>query len=189
MAIKGLDDLLKKYRASADMTTEQFETELNKALATDWIPKEKFNAQADEIKTLKSAQAESAKLLKELQEKANLSDEYKQKVADAEGAIKTLRFDYALERGVSDIKAKNPKDVAKLLDRSRLTLKEDGTLDGLEDQIKELKASSAYLFDEEEDDQGDPNKNKPNLHMGGGRKPGDPDSDFLASIKANMGLR
>lgn len=48
----------------------------------------------------------------------------------------------------------DPQDVMKFVDMSKVTKGEDGTLEGLEDQIKGLQESKAYLFQGELTQQG-----------------------------------
>lgn len=197
MAIKGLKDLISKIRGNADMTEAQVEEELNKALPESWVPKSTFNEKAEELKSIKKTVEENAVLMKELTEKANLSDEYKSKIsklsADNEKAaaefkaqIAKMRLDTALDKALSGAKAKNAGFVAKALDMSKIQLSDDGSLIGLNEQIAALKTSDPYLFDESTEDKG--GKEKPFV-MGGGRETPDADKDLIASMRRDAGLK
>lgn len=162
MAIKGLSDLLKKYKdGSIDDTA--FESELNKALPEDWIPKARYN-ELNEAKKLAEENLKSAnKTLDELKSKAGLSDEYKTQIdalkAEAKKAeeahkatIAQMKRDSAIESALTSAKARNTKAVRALLDEGKLVLNEDGTLAGLKEQIEAVKKDNAFLFDSSDDD-------------------------------------
>lgn len=52
----------------------------------------------------------------------------------------------AINQAISNAKGKNAKAILALVDSDKITYK-DGKLEGLEDQLKELQKSDAYLFD------------------------------------------
>lgn len=52
----------------------------------------------------------------------------------------------AINQAISNAKGKNTKAILALVDSDKITYK-DGKLEGLEDQLKELQNSDAYLFD------------------------------------------
>ena len=52
----------------------------------------------------------------------------------------------AINQAISNAKGKNSKAILALVDSDKITYK-DGKLEGLEDQLKELQKSDAYLFD------------------------------------------
>lgn len=52
----------------------------------------------------------------------------------------------AINQAISNAKGKNTKAILALVDSNKITYK-DGKLEGLEDQLKELQKSDAYLFD------------------------------------------
>ena len=161
MAIKGLDEILEKYKNGEIKDTSEFETALNKVLVYDWTPKSVFNELNEKHKLTSSQLSETQSQLDTLKSKAGLSDEYKAQIekltadhasaqADFEKQIADMKFDYALSAALSGAKARDAKLVQTVLDRSKLSLKEDGSIDGLEEQLKAVKGSHAYLFDAEE---------------------------------------
>ena len=81
MAIKGLSELLEKYRKGEIADASAFEAELTKGgLYEGYIPKDKFDEKNGEAKKLKEQLEAQTKLVDELKEKGNLSDEYKNQI-------------------------------------------------------------------------------------------------------------
>lgn len=108
------------------------------------------------------------------------ADEWKTKAeqAQAEAAqqIASLKFDHALESALVGAKAKNTKAVRALLNTEQLKLQEDGSIFGLEEQLKKVKESSDYLFDG--------NQPTPKIITGGTNRPINNDPVLLAARKA-----
>lgn len=161
MAIKGLDEILEKYKNGEIKDSAEFETALNKALAYDWTPKSVFNELNEKHKLTSSQLSETQSQLETLKSKAGLSDEYKAQIeklttdhanaqADFQKQIADMKFDYALSAALSGAKARDAKLVQTVLDRNKLSLKEDGSIAGLDEQLKAVKESHAYLFDAED---------------------------------------
>lgn len=124
----------------------------------EWFPKEKFNEKNDEVKELKKQlkdrdeQLEGLKtkaaghdnLIKEIDDLKKLNDDTKK---DYEAKLTQQRKESKLELALKDAKAKNPKAVKALLDNDAIKLDGDKLL-GLEEQLKALQESDAYLFDD-----------------------------------------
>lgn len=83
------------------------------------------------------------------------ADEWKTKAEKAEAdrvaEVSRLKLDYAIENALTGAKAKNTKAVRALLDQGTLKLKDDGTLEGIDDQLKKVKEANPYLFADEKD--------------------------------------
>ncbi|WP_203334352.1 phage scaffolding protein [Planococcus beigongshangi] len=80
--------------------------------------------------------------------------------SDYEQKLQQQAFDHKLENTLSGAKVKNSKALKALLDMD--TIKLDGdTLKGLDDQLKNLKESDAYLFEPEKE--ADPDQNTPSF--------------------------
>lgn len=95
----------------------------------------------------------SAKGNEELQQQINqLQKDNQTKQADYEQQIKQIKIDSAIEMALSSNKAKNLKAAKALLNLSEIELKEDGSIKGLDTQIKALKEEEAskFLFDAEQ---------------------------------------
>ena len=113
----------------------------------NWIPKEKFDMVNSERRQLRDQLKERDEQLEELGKKAKghnelqqqileLQEKYKKQAEEYQRKLDQQQFDFALEKALSSAKARNPKAVKALLDLETVKLDEDGTLKGLEDQIK-----------------------------------------------------
>lgn len=83
------------------------------------------------------------------------ADEWKAKAeaaqADAEKQLAQLKFDHALDGALAGAKAKNAKAVKALLDPSLLKLNDaDGSIVGLDEQLKKVKEGNDFLFDSDQ---------------------------------------
>lgn len=128
---------------------------------------EKKRAANEEAKTYR-LKLEAQEKEKSEAEKKRLTDEgkYKELAEKAEAEKKTLEektktlfIDRALEKAAVAEGAIDPGAVAKLADRSKITIDEAYTVTGADEAIKALVTSSSYLFDEE---------NKKSPHPGDG---------------------
>lgn len=125
----------------------------------NFVAKSQFNAKNDELKALKAerqtAQAELDKLKADNANNADLVkqlDELKAAQAKREeeyaAQVEQMRLDAAVDRALIAAKAKNTKAARVLLDMSAVKL--DGeTISGLDEQIKALKTSDGYLFEQD----------------------------------------
>jgi len=85
------------------------------------------------------------------------ADEWKTKAeqaqAEAVKQVAQLKFDHALDGALTGAKAKNAKAVKALLEMANLKLNEaDGSIIGLDDQLKKVKEGNDYLFEGETTD-------------------------------------
>lgn len=120
-----------------------------------YIPRAKFN---EEIKALKDQITARDKQLKDLEPKAagneelrkelqRLQDENRQASENYEAKVKQLHFDHTLEQTLIGLKARNTKAVKAMLNLENIKLDGDKFI-GLDEQIKTLQQSDAYLFGE-----------------------------------------
>lgn len=123
-----------------------------------YIGKEKFDASeatiADlkkqlanrdkDIATLKKSAGDNEGLTKQL---ADLQTKYKTDTETLQNKIQQNALNAAIDLGVTKAKGKNSKAVKALLDTSELSLKDDGTVDGLDAALEALKKSDGYLFE------------------------------------------
>lgn len=123
-----------------------------------YVPKTRFDEVIEERNGLRDQVAERDKQIKTLGESAGdnqaLKDQVAQLQADNKKAadeyaanIAQIRLDNAVELALTGAKAKNSKTVKALLDQSKIKVGDDGKVEGLEDQIKAIQKSDAYLFD------------------------------------------
>ncbi len=69
--------------------------------------------------------------------------------AEHNKAIQDLKLDHGMQIAFKDSKAKDGKLIKALLDMDKISLDEEsGGITGLDEQIKSIKESHAYLFDD-----------------------------------------
>lgn len=126
-----------------NLTTERDTLkEENKTLKSD------VKSRDDQLETLKNSTEDVAglkKQIEDLQSTNKTSDENHIK------EMNELKKSFAIEKGLSDAKARNNKAVLALLDLDKIELAEDGSLTGLSEQIDSLieDENSKFLFDTE----------------------------------------
>ncbi|RKB73753.1 MULTISPECIES: phage scaffolding protein [Listeria] len=108
---------------------------------------------------LKSQLTQRDKDIDDLKKDSGTGEELKKQIEDLQQKNKDLESDYqseiaetkknsAIELALAGAKARNPKAVKALLDGDNLELTEGG-LKGLDEQLKSLQESDAYLFESE----------------------------------------
>lgn len=124
-----------------------------------YIPKQKFDDKLEEIKNLKEDLETRDNQLEELkkvdaeglqQRIQELQEENENTKTEYEQKIQQQTFDYTLKDALSDAKVRNPKAAKALLDLKSIKLDGDKLL-GLDDQLKAIKVSDPYLFEEEKE--------------------------------------
>lgn len=121
----------------------------------NWIPKQKFDDANEEKKQYKAQVDTLNQQLGELQGKLKDNEgatatieQLKQQIADKETELANTRKTNAIKL---EVLKSNPNDVADILPHLKqdvVTIGEDGTIAGLEDQLKGLRESKPYLFKE-----------------------------------------
>ena len=150
-----LDELLGKIGVSDDKKAEA-EKAFKDFLDGAYVPKSRFNEVNEEKKTLQATVGERDKQLEDLKKNAgdnadlkeqikNLQEANKKAAADYEQKIKDTKLDAAIKIAVGS-SAQDVDIVAGLIDRSKLILGDDGKVTGLDEQVKELQTSKAFLF-------------------------------------------
>lgn len=140
--------------------TEELATKVAKELDGNYVPKTRFNEVNTELKqakdqvkerdsqleTLKKSVGDSEELKKQIE---TLQNENKTKDEAHAAEIKQIRIDAAVDKALSDAKVKNLKAVKALLDLDKAEFSDDGTVKGLDVQIKTLSEAedSKFLFD------------------------------------------
>jgi predicted RNase H-like nuclease (RuvC/YqgF family) len=147
---------LKKLLEAQGIDTSKIDAIINGANESmkNFIPKERFDSVNDEKKTYKQQVDDLNNQLETLKKTAGASEELKSQIqtlqtqiSDKEKEVAGVRLDSAINLALINAKAKNSKVVANLLDKSKMTLDGDKVI-GLEDQIKSIQQSDAYLFGE-----------------------------------------
>ena len=204
MAIKGLSELLEKYRKGEIADASVFEAELTKGgLYEGYIPKDKFDEKNGEAKKLKEQLEAQTKLVDELKEKGNLSDEYKNQIEKLKAEneekdksykaeIQKMRKDGAIEKALSGAKVREMKAIMPYLDESKILINEDGSVTGLNEQIEAIKKEHSFLFSDDaaDPDGKDGNGGKPRFgnNGNGGGGGGSDDDAYLAELRKAAGL-
>lgn len=151
---------MNKQKLLAMGVTEEQATQIMNELNGNFIPKSRF----DEVNELKKSYQEQLKQrdtqLEELKKNVGDSEQLKKQIEtlqndnkakeDAFNAeIKKMKIDNAIDKALTEAKAKNLKAVKALLDTKNAELLEDGTIKGLSDTIKGLveSAETSFLFD------------------------------------------
>lgn len=141
------EDLKKKYK-DVDLVD-----------SSNYVEKTELDTVNETIKQYKKDIAKRDKDLIDLQGKVKDNEELNNEIEklktdnekatkDYEDKLKQINFDTKFDKAVSDYKAKNPKALKALLDMEKVKLIDDAFI-GLDEQIKALKESDNYLFEEE----------------------------------------
>lgn len=125
----------------------------------NYVEKSRFTAKEDEVKAAKEeskiARGEIDKLKRDHKDNAELVKQIDELKAAADARdkehaakVKAMEIDAIVEKSLLGAKAKNTAAVRALLKLEGAEA-ENGAIKGLDDQIKKLKESDAYLFEEE----------------------------------------
>jgi len=150
-----IKELLEKLGVSADKQ-EAGAAALREFLNGAYVPKSRFNEVNEEKNTLKAAVEGRDKQLEALKKATGDTDALKAQIkqlqdknkADAEASdakFRELRLSSAIKLAVAQ-DAQDADIVAGLIDKSKIILGEDGKVTGLEEQVKSLRESKAFLF-------------------------------------------
>lgn len=126
----------------------------------NWFPKDKFNEINEAKKQLETDMKARDKQLdqlkkdagdsKELQDKITLLEDANKKTSeDYEAKIKDISVSSAIEKALVGANAKFPDLLMGKIDKTKIEVLQDGTVKGLEDQLKPLKESYKDLFGED----------------------------------------
>jgi len=151
--MKWLGEMLKGLEGA-----EELQKQIAEKLKQEYVPKADYDAvvvaknglegqivqRDNDIKALK----EGAKDNKDLQKKYDeLQEKYKTDTQNLQKQYQDSRKNSAIDMEIMKAKGKNTKAIKALLDMENITLKEDGTLVGLD--LEGLKKSDGYLFEVE----------------------------------------
>ena len=147
----GLDE--ENAKKVADASAEELKGYIPKA-RFDEINNDKKKLELDvrerdtQLETLKNSTGDVAALKTQI---TTLQTENKTKDETHAVELKQLKIDAAVSAALTTSKAKNEKAVKALLDLSKAELGDDGSIKGLDDQIKKLTEAedSKFLFNTE----------------------------------------
>lgn len=156
-----------------------------------YIPKHRFDEVNEENKTLKTSVKENATQLETLKKSAGdnaelqkqietLQSDNKKKEQTYQTQLKDLQISNAIKLAIAD-KAQDADLVSGLFDKSKLILGDDGKVTGLDEQLKGLQESKAFLFKQAENTQ-QTKQNQPGFKIGadGAGKGGDVNTQLSA---------
>ncbi|AJA50064.1 phage minor structural protein GP20 [Clostridium pasteurianum DSM 525 = ATCC 6013] len=143
-----------------------------------YVEKQKFDTVSEENKNLKTTVKENAAQLENLKKSAGDNEELKTQIASLQTEnqeketkyqeqLKDLQLSNAIKLSIAG-KVQDEDIVSGLIDKTKLILGDDGKVTGLDEQLKGLKESKAFLFKEEKP--ADPTDPKPGFHVGGDGK-------------------
>ena len=127
-----------------------------------YVPKNRLDAK---IAELAEANEEIESLQKQVKNPTEAEKQVKaleEKIAGMEAQAKKEKLTTAINKELAQAKPRDVNDLMKFLDMEKVVLKDDGTVEGLTDQLTALQKDKAYLFDNVET-QTQPNKGFLNL--------------------------
>ena len=133
-----------------------------------YVPKNRLDAK---IAELAEANEEIESLQKQVKDPTEAEKQVKaleEKIAGMEEAAKKEKLSTAINKELAEAKPKDVNYLMKFLDMEKVVLKDDGTVEGLTDQLTALQKDKAYLFDNVEPQ---PQPNKGFLNLGSPGKP------------------
>lgn len=156
--MEWLIELLKKLGV-AETEVDKIDAEVRKELPKHFVPKSQYNEVSEAKKKAEKDVADRDKQIEELGKTAGVSEELKKQIetlttanreaADKHAAeLKDLALTSAIKAALSG-KVHDEGLVAGLFDRDKLVVDGDKVV-GLEDQLKSLQESKAFLFKPEE---------------------------------------
>jgi len=113
-----------------------------------YVAKSQFDQVSTQAGELNKQLEELKKAAKGNDELTRTIDELQKKNREWEAKYKDGMLVNAIKLAAMKANARDAGDVLALIDKSKLVLKEDNTVEGLDDQLKTLKESKGYLFGE-----------------------------------------
>ena len=151
-------EILMKMGLTEEQATKVLEAHTT-TINGKYIPKERFDEVNTKKQQLETSVAERDKQLEDLKKSTGDVEALKTQIQTLQNDNKTkeeaykvelsnLKKNNALDLALTGAKVKNSKAIKALLDDGKIKLKDDGTLEGLADQLEAIKKSDAYLFEE-----------------------------------------
>lgn len=116
-----------------------------------------------QLEGLKKSAGDNEELKKQIETLKNENKTTKEKY---EADLKELQITNAIKLAIAD-KAQDVDLVAGLFDKSKLILGDDGKVTGLEEQLKGIQESKAFLFKTDENNNNQNNQNTTGFKFGG----------------------
>lgn len=162
--MEWLKELLKTL-GIADADIDKIDAEVRKELPKHFVPKSQYNEVAEARKKAEEALADRDKQLEDLKKAAGDNEALKQQIQQLQDENKTAKQKYEAE--MQELRTNTALKLALagevhdadivlgLIDKSKIELDDAGNVKaGLDDQIKALRESKAFLFVQKEDGAG-----------------------------------
>ena len=139
-----------------DAYTDDIDKKVSSEIGKGFVSKADFNSANETKKTLETQVSDRDKQIEALKnvdpdklqaEITRLQGENQTAQKQFDADLKSARLSAALDLGITKAKGKNATAIKALLDTSKLALKDDGTVDGLDTALDGLKKSDGYLFE------------------------------------------
>lgn len=152
-----LKKLIEKHTKDGVLNVEELNREIAIEFPKHAVPKSEFNTLNETKKDLETQINTANTTITDLKKGNKDNEELQGKITqyetdlatlktDSEAKIKNITLDNAIKLALKDNKAKHEDLLIGKFDRGKLTLKEDGTVEGLEGQVKSLKEIYKDLF-------------------------------------------
>lgn len=124
-----------------------------------FVPKARLDSEIVKNVELKKTIAEQEAAMKKLNDLTKDNEKAQQTISELESKMTTMKetmkennLSLALRAKAMELKAidETGQDLLAFIDKSKLIVNDDGTVTGLDDALKSLKASKQYLFHAEE---------------------------------------
>ena len=136
MALKG--EAIKAGQAKQQATIDEITAERDSL-------NEQIAQRDTDIKALKKASGANEELSSKL---SDLQAKYDADTKALSETLATTKLNSAISEALGKTSARDPQDLKAFLNMDDIKLEEDGSIAGLNDQIKMLQESKAYLFNE-----------------------------------------
>lgn len=136
MALKG--EAIKAEQAKQQATIDEITAERDSL-------NEQIAQRDTDIKALKKASGTNEELSSKL---SDLQAKYDADTKALSETLATTKLNSAISEALGKTSARDPQDLKAFLNMDDIKLEEDGSIAGLNDQIKMLQESKAYLFNE-----------------------------------------
>lgn len=105
-----------------------------------------INDRDKQLNTLKKSSKDNEELQSQIKQ---LQDENKTAKQNYQDQLAKQNKSFKIEGALRDAKAKNIKTVLPLIDTEKVSVNDDGTLNGLSEQLDNIKQDNGFLFGEE----------------------------------------
>ncbi|RHW49714.1 phage capsid protein [Bombilactobacillus bombi] len=107
--------------------------------------KSQLSERDKDIKSMQKATKDNEDLQNQFKE---LQNKYTQDTQQLNNQLQQTRLHSALDNKLTSAKVRNPKTITGLLDMDKIKLNDNGELEGVDEQLKSLHKSDAYLFND-----------------------------------------